>query len=210
MNLTVFDDRRTASIAAAQLLAASLKLSLGRHARPGFVVSGGQSPRDCLIALSELELDWARVDVVLTDEREVAATHEASNSAMVRSTLLQGPAASASLLACSAESLLTLGPIAGALVGMGEDGHFASIFPDLPEIDKLLDSDQPPGFHRVATKSSEYERVTANLSLLLMADQIVLLIFGQAKRKVIDIPDGLPIARLIENDTVPVQVCWAP
>ena len=210
VNLLVFSERREASVAAAIRLRQCLVESLADHDRSSLLVSGGRSPADCLTELSRIELDWSRVSVALTDEREVPASHEASNAAMVQRTLIQGNASPATLMPCTNESLGALTTCAAALVGMGEDGHFASIFPDLPDLPGLLEPANPPGYHRVKTSASEYNRVTANLSLLLLADQIVLLGFGAAKRKVFEAPEAFPVSRLLEQNRVPVQIYWAP
>lgn len=143
----------------AELLAGwvSERLREGMSARgqATLVVSGGSTPVPFFHALREAELDWPRVTVTLADERAVPATHADSNARLVRTHLLQGRAAQANWLPCFAAEPLPdqLGPACDALearlsalswpvdvvvLGMGSDGHTASLFPRSPELRRAL------------------------------------------------------------------------
>ncbi|MGI9249651.1 MAG: 6-phosphogluconolactonase [Pseudohongiellaceae bacterium] len=222
MNFVEFSDRSAASIDAAFFVAGALGKRLASASKATLIVSGGNTPIECLkhLSLSPVEsLDWNRVSVMPTDERCVAADHEASNEGMIRRCLLQRWAKSAtfvSLLQGGREPINQQSVIeqskqlACALVGLGEDGHFASIFPDNEDLPALLATDAEPQLASVTTSASEYNRVTANLSLLLSGDSVLLLAFGEKKKEVLLNPDGLPVASLLQQDKTPVRVVWAP
>tara|TARA_R110002072_G_scaffold5527_9_gene35418 strand:+ start:1039 stop:1674 length:636 start_codon:yes stop_codon:yes gene_type:complete len=211
MIMTEFTHRETASHAVAKYLFEHLEAQLAAQPRAMLMASGGSSPQQCLIELSAYPLDWSRVDVTLTDERLVPVTDEASNERMVRATLFTGAAKSSTF--CQLSNLnvsLIASALPVTLVGMGEDGHFASIFPDLTELDSLVDIDAAPACKDVITSASPVPRCTANLSLLLRSRAILLLVFGDKKKQVLEAADGLPVSHLVNQSRVPVEVYWAP
>lgn len=211
MNITEFENREAASVAVAQCLAKNLAAQLAVQARAMLMASGGSSPKQSLIELAGYPLDWSRIDVTLTDERLVPVSDEASNEKMIRETLLTGSAGKANF--CTLEStnvslIASAAPV--SLVGMGEDGHFASIFPDLINLASLVDLDAAPDCADVNTTSSSVPRRTANLSLILKSRAILLLVFGAKKKQVLHAADGLPISHLLNQSFVPIEVYWAP
>ena len=223
-----FETREAASLAAAQAMAALLMRRLEGQYKASLVVAGGTTPRQCFAELAHMELDWQHVHVVLSDERWVPPDSEDSNERLVREMLLQERAASAEVLpvyvpdsdpATRTEELnqeirnLPF-PFACALLGMGEDGHFASLFPDADNLDKGLDTDSQHLCLPVTTASSPHPRITLTLSALSRSDEIVLLIFGDKKLEILESakdPDStLPVARLLLQKRAPVNVYWAP
>ena len=108
--MQAYTDREDTSLAAANTIAAALDRRLSAADRATLVVSGGSTPGGCLAALSEIDIDWSRVRVMLTDERCVPLDDPASNERMVRETLIRGRAREARfvpLVAGSLESLAT-------------------------------------------------------------------------------------------------------
>jgi 6-phosphogluconolactonase len=97
---------------------------------------------------------------------------------------------------------------------MGEDGHFASLFPDFEDLEEALDPESRDQCVMVRTAGSPYLRISLTLSALLDSNSIVLLFFGQAKRRVFEAAaagaSNYPVAALLAQDTVPVTVIWAP
>ena len=222
-----FDSREAASIAAADRLADALQSRLDVQAEASLVVSGGTTPARCLEALSSVPLEWQRIHVLLSDERWVPGDDPDSNEAMIRKTLLQNRAAHAKMLpvyddtdaATRCQSLETEiraipFPFASALIGMGEDGHFASLFPDFEDLKKGLDVDYPGLCLPVSTAASPHPRLTLTLAALSRSDEVVLLFFGDAKREVYEqaklASSGLPVSRLLLQKRAPVHVYWAP
>jgi 6-phosphogluconolactonase len=224
----IFETREQASIAAAQRIAEALARRLEGQGEASLVVSGGTSPAGVFAELAKTALSWSGVHVILSDERWVPPDHEDSNEKLVRETLLAGEATSATLLPvfrqgatieerCSEineELLLAPFPFACALLGMGEDGHFASLFPDAENLQEGLDVDSRQLCIPVQTTASPHPRVSLTLSALSRSDEIVLLIFGDAKRDVYEAArtstNGSPVSHLLRQKRAPVHVCWAP
>ncbi len=207
MNLREFESREGASRAAAAWIESRLRRGLEQAGPAGLIVSGGSTPGPCLEMLSKADLNWQQVEVSLTDERLVPADDDASNERMVRECLLRGDAATAPFRQVGE---LPAATVVCSLVGMGNDGHFASIFPDNPALVALLDGGAAPAVLEVTTAASPYPRKTINLAYLLQGQAVLLLIFGADKKKILAKPGGLPIAALLQQGRVAVEVYWAP
>jgi 6-phosphogluconolactonase len=223
-----FETREEASVAAAEAIAERLAARLDAQSGASVVVSGGTTPDRCFDLLSDKPLDWPRTQIVLSDERWVPPDDEASNERLVRDALLKGEAAPAKLLSVFSmttgiqarcdeiDQQIRLGPFpfACALLGMGEDGHFASLFPDAENLEEGVDVDGEQLCIPVSTAASPHPRVSLTLAALARSDAIVLLMFGdnklevyeQAKRK----GSKLPVAHLLKQKKAPVHVYWAP
>ena len=192
------------------------------------IVSGGTTPAPVYSYMAHKQLDWHRVQVLLSDERLVPADHPDSNEKMLRDALARSRASYAQIAHYfdAAESLdeccarlekefadLPL-PFTSALLGMGSDGHFASLFPDAENLQSSLDLQSPRDYVPVDTASSPHRRLSMTLPALLRSDEILLLISGAEKRAVLEqaaAPDSdLPIAHLLRQSRAPVDVFWAP
>lgn len=150
--------------ALADWVAARLSEAVVARGQALLVVSGGSTPVPFFQALSRAELPWSHVTVLLADEREVPVDHPDSNSRLVREHLLQGRAAIAKWVAwampeCAQaqdraprEAVLAQLPWPADVVvlGMGGDGHTASLFPHSPELAHALDTRRPDRCIRVA------------------------------------------------------------
>jgi 6-phosphogluconolactonase len=224
----VFDTRDQAAIAAAQRIEDALVRRLDAQGDASLVVSGGSSPAGVFAELAGKALAWSDVHVILSDERWVPPDHDDSNEKLVRETLLTAEAREAKLLPVY-KAGMTIDdrcgelndelrevpfPFACALLGMGEDGHFASLFPDAANLEEGLDVDSPQLCMPVTTAASPHPRVSLTLSALSRSDEILLLIFGDAKRRVYeaarDAANGHPVSHLLRQKRAPVHVYWAP
>lgn len=223
-----FDSREAASTAAAERMAAALGRRLDAQGEASVVVSGGTSPAGVFAVLARTPLAWPDVHVILSDERWVPPDHEDSNEKLVRDTLLTHAAKEATVLPvykpgvtaeerCAElndELRLAPFPFACALLGMGEDGHFASLFPDAANLDEGLDVDSSELSIPVNTTASPHPRVSLTLSALSRSDEIVLLMFGDRKREVYEAAkqtaNGYPVFHLLRQKRAPVYVYWAP
>jgi 6-phosphogluconolactonase len=221
-----FDDRDAASAAAAERMAGLVRAQLSRGDQAIFVVSGGTTPAKCFDSLSSYSLDWSKVQVALSDERWVPDDHADSNERMLREALLRNEAAAASVLSiyqdnlsvderCDAlQSQLPAAGFACAMVGMGTDGHFASLFPDADSLQDGLNADNSRFYMPVRTTASPHPRISITLGALLKSAEILLLMFGMEKLSVFEKAqagdDSYPIAALLAQQTVPVELYWAP
>jgi 6-phosphogluconolactonase len=225
-----FADRAAASGAAAELLAGQLRNALDAtpRAQASLVVSGGTTPGPCFDLLSRAPLDWSRVTVIPSDERWVPASDPASNEGLIRARLLTRQAASGRVLsfyragidAAQAppeieRDLAGLAqPFSATLLGMGEDGHFASLFADFDGLQMALDPNNPAACVLVKTARSPYPRISLTLSALLNSVHTVLLLFGAAKRVVFESASAggspYPVESLLRQTRKPLTVMWAP
>jgi len=228
MDIQEFESRDAASAAAAERLAAAIERRLDEHQEASLVVSGGTTPARCLEALAAAELDWSSVHVVLSDERWVPPGDDDSNERMVRDKLLTGKARAATLLpmyagASTADeraaeidtAIRALPfPFAAALLGMGADGHFASLFPDAPGLDEALDPESEVLCTAVSTAASPHPRLSLTMAAVSRADEVLVLIFGDDKRRTLDAAVAgdvdLPVGRLLRQKRAPISIYWAP
>lgn len=216
--IEVFADPDALADAAADAIEAALQGALDARGRASLVGTGGRSPGPVYDRLARSDLDWAHVAVTLSDERHVDADSPNANARLLRERLFVGPAARAQYLPLTdyAEGVLRkLLPFDAVMLGMGEDGHIASLIPGSPVLAQAMDPDgaaltaeSPQGFG-----SPPVARITLTLSALLQSRGIFLLIAGEAKRQVIaDAEAGAdyPVRAILNQDRVPVRIFWAP
>jgi 6-phosphogluconolactonase len=201
-------------------------LALGRGA--SLVVPGGRTPIALFERLSSSELDWEDVWVTLTDERWVDPSSNASNEHLVREHLLRNEAERAQFLGlktAAAEphpeqcwsALADLPrPFDFVLLGMGDDGHCASLFPDSPGLATALDPTQPPGCVAMTAPSPPRARISLNLRALLDSRHLAVLITGATKwatyqrARVRGPVVDMPVRALMLQQNVPVSLYWCP
>lgn len=135
----------------AREIVAHLRGAIATRGTANLVVSGGSTPAPLFELLTKTEIDWAKVTILLADERWVASDHPDSNEGLLKRTLLQGQASQAkfvSLISAFPDEERTLKEINAALkqidcfdvviLGMGNDGHTASLFPCSAELKEGL------------------------------------------------------------------------
>jgi 6-phosphogluconolactonase len=194
------------------------------------VVSGGRSPVGLFERLRDEPLDWSRVWVTLADERWVDPQDSASNERLVRSVLLKGAAAAAQFrglknsaptpqmgAADAWRSLRGLArPFDAVLLGMGDDGHTASLFPGSPNLHAALDESAQPGCAAMLAPTAPQARLTLNLRALLDSRHIVILITGDSKwMTYIEAcrpgpAELMPVRAVLRQRRTPVDVYWSP
>jgi 6-phosphogluconolactonase len=221
----VFDDAESMATALADRVAAMLRLALRQRGEATLVVPGGKSPVAFFQALARRKLNWARVTVTLADERWLPSEHPDSNAGLVQAHLLQGPAAAArfvplyggestpaaGLEACAQRLAELPRPFDVVLLGMGEDGHFASLFPGTAGLADLLD-EEGPALAEVIPPAASHARMSLGLSALTDARHVLVQIQGQRKAEVIEAAGSgaqYPIGALLRQRRCPVQVFFS-
>jgi 6-phosphogluconolactonase len=225
-----FPDREALAAALAGEIKVDLEEAIAARGATSLVVSGGKTPARLFARLRDEKVDWTRTWVTLADERWVETTSEDSNERRVREGLLVGPAAAAHFVGLKNPAAT---PEAGAdwvtraltrvphpfdvvVLGMGEDGHTASLFPGSMALARGLDPASPPACIAVNALVAPHARVSLNLAALLDSRRIVLHIEGDAKWAVYQrarapgTPAELPIRAVLQQKEVPVDVFWSP
>lgn len=153
VTFSTYDSVEQWAWASAVALAAALKRDLEVHPRTRLLLSGGTTPAPVYHALARAPLPWSQVDVGLVDERWLQPDDPDSNAHLIRKTLLHDKAAEARFEpltragrsiedAVSAANLLATQSIGALTLGMGDDGHTASLFPGMRGLEKALASTQ--------------------------------------------------------------------
>lgn len=189
------------------------------------VVSGGKTPADLFQALAKVELPWDKVTITLADERCVSLGDNDSNERMLRQLLLQHEAKAARFVSLYSETDPDLHHVAQeisalptfdvVILGMGDDGHTASLFPSADELNLGLDENAPAVLF-VNPKTTAHQRVSLSKRRLLDSRVIFLHLKGQNKLTVLHQamaqPDPMimPISAFLNSPQADVQVMYAP
>jgi len=218
MKLKTYPDRVALMAGLAAVIADELAraLSLGPAT---LSVPGGTTPGPVFDILSNTDLDWARVFVLLNDERWVGQDSPRSNTRLLDDRLLRGKAAAATLLPLYAPApqpedrldALAQGiaphlPIAVLLLGMGTDMHTASLFPGADHLLQALAPEAPILMALRADAAGE-PRITLSARVLQAASHIHVLITGPEKRQALERaltlpPELAPIRTVLDQATV--------
>ena len=210
-------------------VSANLAETIEQHGRASLVVSGGSTPLPFFKHIAKADLDWSSIDVTLADERWVPEGHADSNASFVKEHFLVGAAsaatfyslyrdadASASIAEIEQSISKMVQPFSVVILGMGADGHTASLFPDTDGLDAALDLDSSATLAVLEPASQPQTRITLTRAALLRSRYRYLHITGQQKYDVLERALNaedeapLPIASFFEKHLPPISVYWAP
>ncbi|PNQ77693.1 6-phosphogluconolactonase [Erythrobacter sp. SAORIC-644] len=200
-NLTIIEGQGDATIA--DWLASQLRERMDQSDGPVTItVPGGSTPFPIMDQLLGHDLDWTRLVVWPGDDRIVSEDHAASNTGKLRKLFEPAGAEVVTL-----NEMEGVPPFALAWLGMGADGHIASLFPNTdPKVDdarpvvRLTPDPLPP--------EAPFDRISLTMPSLLASDRLVFVLRGAEKRSVLDEAiagdNDLPIARLLAAARQPV------
>src|ERR1700722_16005830 len=211
-------------------IAATLAAAIAARGLASLVVSGGRSPVRLFEILRTQPLDWGRVCIALADERWVDPQDAASNERLVREVLLKDHAAAARFLglkngaptpdlgAVSAwETFARVPrPFDAVILGMGDDGHTASLFPGSPNLPSALNPAAAAGCVGMWAPAPPHARLSLNLTALLDSRRVALLITGESKWRTFTAATApgeekdMPIRAVLRQSRTPVDVLWSP
>lgn len=232
-----FDDRDSMAHAVSARLVDVIRDAFRRKGRAALALAGGRTPLDIYRRLAGWPLRWDWVDVTQTGEGWVSRTSLERNANLLRHRLFTDQAARANFVPFvgaweddpghdalvhsvwrADKAVRALGPLDCVLLGMGADGHVASIFPKSPASRLLLE----PQNQSSCSLSPAYPggprqpRITLTLGAILRARRVMLVIRGQQKLEIVKRaldaagPGVPPIATLLHQDHNPIEILWAP
>jgi 6-phosphogluconolactonase len=193
MTIRVVSDAEALAVAAAELIADWFRSPDHR----AFGIAGGSTPRRAYEVLRTLDVPWEEIEAWMTDERHVPLDHADSNAAMAADALFEhvpatlhpvpfgnDPASLAAVYERRVEEVLARTEPADSaglvLLGMGDDGHTASLFPGTAAVDE---------HHRLYVENWLEDRgvwrFTATIRLLARAERTVFLVAGAAKAEAV-------------------------
>jgi 6-phosphogluconolactonase len=226
---TFFQDRKRLFVGLTADFSEKLAEVIKKRRKASLALAGGATPGPLYDALSNVPINWEKVSVTLTDERWVHPQDPASNEFLVRDLLLRRRAAVATFVpfktnhtkasggaATTEKRIAPIMPFDICLLGMGPDGHIASLIPGAEGYAAAVD---PEGTKKVAgihsaTAAGSPERMTLTVPGILSSRRVVLLFMGQDKLTVYqEAKEGRgnsPIKDLLMQKKVPVHAFWAP
>ena len=216
----------------ADRIAERLTDAVSERGRASFVASGGSTPGPLYDRLSLTEAPWDHIDVTVSDERWTLPGAEGSNDRVLHQRLLVNSAAMANYVglrtdhdtpeaaedACNQRLRAMTRPFDVTLLGMGDDGHTASLFPQAAGLDRAMDltSDRLCAAVRPVVAAGSTERISLTLRALHDSRLVILLMRGEAKLSIFqDLVPGsdwreAPVRALFAPKAPPVEVWWAP
>lgn len=234
LQLQCFDSSTDAALVLAGEVAADLGQTLKQQKRALLLVSGGRSPLPLFSALAQQPLAWHDIAISLVDERCVPITHDDSNSALVRRHLISGAAACAPWIALVPDDVsasdtdrwdaatqaanvanqnIALATPSVVVLGIGTDGHTASLFADAPQWSQARTTDQR--YLAVQPGRAPHPRVSLSLSALVAQGCCRIWAVGIDKLATIErcrqLPaDACALSALIAEPRVLLQVFYSP
>ncbi len=227
--LNDFISKEALDQALAEKVSQILQAAITLKGRASIAVSGGSTPKGFFAVLSNKDIDWKKVTITLADERWVDINDDASNTRLVHENLLQNKAASAKFfhlkqgenlceetladLNLAANSSLL--PLDVLILGMGEDGHTASLFPCSEQIKQGLDINNEKALMKVEPKTAPHHRITFSFAALKQSKNTFLHVCGANKKQVLDKALSandvfeMPIRAFLQDTDIDTQIFWA-
>lgn len=209
-------------------IATRLKDAIDIKGKATLIVSGGSTPKPLFKRLSEMPLEWDKVNVGLCDERWIPSTDDESNESLVKTHLLQGMAGKATFVGmyiedidvqdaemlCEQKMKEMLSPFDVLILGMGNDGHTASLFPENVKLDKAFDLKNESLCIVIEPNRAPYIRMSLTRQAILSAENIYLHFEGKEKLDVYkeaiagDDMHKMPIRSVLNQDIKNVEVYY--
>ena len=204
----------------AQSIGKTLQSEISEYGTASLVVCGGSSPIKIFKYLNSIKIDWHFIRIFLVDDRLVEPQSEFSNQKLLKTHLLKNNAKKSIFTPLSTDSIsrnLMPDIFTVMLLGMGNDGHFASLFPEMlvqteNSAKKNLEfevSAEPSIITTSALGNPKLPRISMNLSLILKSKRIILLANGKEKQAVLKSAEKdkmLPIYHLLKQTHVPIEI----
>ena len=228
-HLNEFSSREQLDQALAEKVSQLLQSAIAFKGKASIAVSGGSTPKGFFNALSQKELDWKKVTITLADERWVDINSNDSNTRLVHENLLRNNAAAAKFFHLKQGEILcdetlsdlnlaaknSLLPLDVLILGMGEDGHTASLFPCSDQIEEGLALTNENSLMKVEPKTAPHQRISFTFSALKQSKNTFLHLCGDSKKQVLEqaLSDSaiavMPIRAFLHDQDIDTQVYWS-
>jgi 6-phosphogluconolactonase len=227
--LTEFSSRDKLDFALANTVSKLLAEAIKQKGKASIAVSGGSTPKGFFSVLSKSDIDWSKVTITLADERWVALDSKESNTRLVHENLLQNKAVAAKFFPlkqgdklCS-ETLADLNlaaqtsllPLDVLILGMGTDGHTASLFPCSEQIVEGLDENNSDALLSVEPRTAPHQRISFSFARLAESENTFLHLCGEDKKIVLnkalasDDKFAMPIRAFLQHPSLHTHIYWA-
>jgi len=175
-----------------------LKEAIIKNGRASLLVSGGNTPKALFQKLSTMDFPWEQVTISLVDDRWLPSSHKDSNELLIKENLLKNKASKAKFVGmyienktafesdtqCSNLYKEKVYPFDVIILGMGNDSHTASLFPNNKKLERAYDLENKNLCISIKPETAPYERMSLTLRGILSAKNIILHIEGEEKLKV--------------------------
>ena len=234
-NITIkkYSNKQVLFTATAKRCEQQLRESLATKSKASFIIPGGSTPGPSFLELSRSNLDWSSVYIGQSDERWVNPDHPQSNQKLTTETLLINNAKNANFVAMKNSALTAQEgetecnhnyrkmpyPFSLTMLGMGPDGHIASLFPEQSIINKASGPDTLNQCIAIDATGCEVagdypERMSLTFDALLNSDLIIILMIGLNKHQVLQqalkeySPVKSPVSALLHQTNTPIEIHW--
>lgn len=198
INFNKFNSKTILAQFLAKNIAMLLKDAIEKRGEVTLLVSGGNTPKLFFEELSLLKLDWQKVKIGLVDERYLSSEDINSNENLVKNYLLINEAKNANFIGMYQENIAFIDAVEICnktyekefeqidilVLGMGIDGHTASIFPEVENFSELINLENDKFCMGVIPKTAPFDRITLSLKAILEAKNIFLHLEGEEKYQV--------------------------
>jgi len=210
-----------------QCIGEILTEAIRKKGRASMAVSGGSTPISLFKEFSLLSIDWTKIDLTLADDRWVDAKNADSNELLVRTHLIKNKAAQVNFISLKndaktakegqiySEKMLrkiTL-PFDVVVLGMGSDGHTASLFPCSDELPQAMNLNNSNYLISTSPKTAPYERISLTARVIFDSKNVFLHLNGSSKLHTLESameykdPNKMPIYTFLKNG---LSIYWSP
>lgn len=228
--LHLFDTPNAMNTALATAITANLQDAINLRSKASLAVSGGPTPVELFQILSQAQIAWNQVYITLVDERWVDKHHEDSNERLIHTHLLQNKAKEAHFISLKTiaenpydgvdeiqtrlQQSLPL-PIDALVLGMGDDGHTASLFPHAENLYKGIDMQSDRLVIDMKPLTAPHDRISLTLPIILNSRHLYLQLNGKKQQQVLEQAlagkniNDMPIRAVLHQQKLPLQIYLA-
>ena len=214
MEIKKFENKKNLESSLLLKISSCISDAIIKYGDARFLLSGGSTPMNLYSLLSEETIEWEKVKIGLVDERFVPKENLFNNETQIKNNLLKNSAKFATIFGMvynyenemlnlkmvNQQYKIFFERIDFTILGMGEDGHTASLFPGDKESEELMNTSNI-GIFSTKSPSFPYNRITCSKELIAKSNYIALFINGETKFNVLknSIETQVPISYFVKN-----------